>query len=225
MSFGYKIIEPTGKATIVAAEDRFDARKRVCGMQEKWEEYCDRNWLNDTGDLFSPELKVKRFLDSLAYFYLIGDTSGIETDYKKVMHAKREIPVSNCPTEIENMIYASGSVSDLVNKEEYAAFQIILDRLDLNAEKYDSQKHKKKLTKSLFRKYNKLGIHGGEWCRVDTDWEFSYDGQRYKIDSSESQYDFENTEFGEYYAMDKVLVSGGKFYDMNYDEIKVYKVE
>ena len=54
--------------------------------------YCERNWLNDYGDLYTPESKVKRLLDSLAYYLLLGYTDGIETDYRRVMHSKREIP-------------------------------------------------------------------------------------------------------------------------------------
>lgn len=32
MAFGYKITEPSGKAIVVVAEDKHNARRRVCEM-------------------------------------------------------------------------------------------------------------------------------------------------------------------------------------------------
>ena len=222
MSFGYKIMEPSGKVMVVVADDRYQARKRVLDMQGKWSDYCDRNWLNDTGDMYSPEIKVKRFLDSLAYYYMIGDMHDIETDYKKVMHAKREIPASNCPSFVDNILYGSGGTTDQINQEECASFRVMTDRLDAKAEKYETQKTQRKRQESKFQKHERLGIHGGEWCRVDTDGRFEHNGRAYEIDPGEAQYQPVETEVGLLYDMDRILVTGNEeFYDMNYDKVKV----
>lgn len=168
---------------------------------------------------------MKRFLDALAYFFMIGDMQGIETDYKKVMHAKREIPASSCPSFVENVLYASGGTTDPIDQEERAGFTVMMDRLDAKAEKYEAQKPQRKRQESLFHKRNRLGIHGGEWCRVDTDGLFEYNGSKYEIDKGETQYQPVETEFGLLYDMDRILAnSSEEFYDMNYDKVKVRKL-
>ena len=164
------------------------------------------------------------FLDSLAYYYLLGNTQGVVTDYKKVMHAKREIPVSSCPAYVENLLYSTVGTTSQADREEASSFKTMLERLDANAEKYEVQKTTKKRQDSLFQKKLKLGITGGEWCTVDTENKFWHNNMHYMIDESETQYQPVETEYGEYYSMDKILVSGGNFYDMNYDEVKVYRI-
>ena len=172
--------------------------------------------------MFSPESKVKLFLDSLAYYYLLGNTQGVVTDYKKVMHAKREIPVSNCPAYIENLLYSTVGTTSQADREEASSFKIMLEKLDSNAEKYETQKVNKKRQESLFQKHNRLGIHGGEWCRVDTDGIFEHNGRKYEIDKGETQYQPIETDIGLLYDMDRILVTGtGNFYDMKYDPVKV----
>ena len=168
---------------------------------------------------------MKRFLDTLAYFFLIGNTSGIETDYKHVMHAKREIPASNCPSFVDNLMYASGTQNDIINKEELSAFKVMTDRLDAQAEKYEAQKPKRKRQRSLFDKYRQSSIRGGEWCRVDTDGVFEYQGKRYQIDSGETQYQPIETDIGMLYDMDRILATEtGDFYDMRYDKVKAREI-
>lgn len=168
---------------------------------------------------------MKRFLDSLAYYFLIGETSGIETDYKKVMHAKREIPASSCPSFVENMLYATGGTTSQASKEECAGFKVLTDELDAKAEKYEAQKASKKRRESLFQKHNRLGIHGGEWCRVDTDGVFEYNGRKYEIDEGATQYQPIETDIGQLYDMDRILATEtGDFYDMKYDKVKAREI-
>ena len=100
---------------------------------------------------------MKRFLDSIAYCMLIGNTKGIETEYKKVMHAKREIPASNCPSFVDNMLYASGGVEDESDRKEWAGFEVMVDELDERAEKYEAQKVRRERKESLYHKHNRLG--------------------------------------------------------------------
>ena len=145
---------------------------------------------------------------------------GIETDYKRVMHAKREIPASSCPSSIENMMYATGVSTGLALEEEEEAFNDLLDRLDARAEVYEQPKVKKKYPETMFHKRQRIGICGGEWCRVDTDGCFRHGNNMYRVNDNEVQYQPVSTEYGDLYDMDKILVSGGKFYDMNLDEVE-----
>ena len=73
------------------------------------------------------------------------------------MHAKREIPMSNCPAFVENMFYASGGTTDSVDAEESLRFQTMTERLDAKAEKYEAQKPKRRRLESKFQKHNRLG--------------------------------------------------------------------
>ena len=166
---------------------------------------------------------MKTFLDSLAYYWMLGNMDGIETNYRGVMHAKREIPVTSCPTSVDNLFYASGGLKDIHAAEEDAAFRVMLDMLDERAAQYEQKKTAHKRRKSLFSKKRKLGIHGGEWYRVDTEGKFWIGKNQYLIDDQEIQYQPVPTVYGDYYAMDKILYVDGKFYDMNYDEVKVYQ--
>ena len=150
---------------------------------------------------------------------------GIETEYKKLMHAKREIPESSCPKIIENLLYASGSTSDGVAVEEQAAFRAMIEKLDDRAKLYSAKSERASKRESLFHKRNRLGIHGGEWCRVDTDGVFEYAGRMYKIEENEIQYQPIETDYGDLYDMDRILAFDGKFFDMNYDEVRVLRYE
>ena len=177
--------------------------------------------------MFSPELKVKRFLDSLAYCLLIGNTQGIETDYKRVMHQKREIPASSCPSFVDNMLYASGGATDSVDREECASFSEALRELDEQARKYATQRASREKRESLYHKHNRLGIRAGEWCRVDTDGVFECRGNKYIIPYTQDQYRPIDTEYGKLYDMDRILVTfdpPNKFYDMKYNEVEVQKL-
>lgn len=216
--------EPTGKTTVIKAETREQIPERVGAALEKWQGYCERNWLNDTGDVFTPELKVKRFLDSLAYFLLSGNTQGIETNYKSVMHSKREIPASSCVSEVDNLLYATGVMSGNAKKEEEAEFQNLLEKLDARAERYLQPRAKRTHPEGRFHKHERLGIHGGEWCRVDTDGRFWSDGTEYVIDDQEIQYQPIPTDYGDLYDMDRILAYNGQFYDMNFDPVRVQRI-
>lgn len=174
--------------------------------------------------MYTPEAKIKRFLDALAYFLLLGNTDGIETNYRRVMHAKREIPVSNCPADVSNIMYGSGGTSEASRRDEYDAFATMLEKLDQSALPYEAKQVQRKKQKSMFNKKNKRGIHGGEWLRVDTDGKFWVGDQQYIINDQEIQYQPVKTEYGDYYAMDRILFSGGLFYDMNYDDVAVQPV-
>ena len=164
------------------------------------------------------------FLDSLAYYFLLGNMGGIETNYRNIMNTTREIPVSSCPSSVDNVFYGSTAYSGDAMQEENAVFRNMLERLDEQASVYEVKKPPRKKIKSRFRKRLRLGITDGEWIRVDTEGEFWIGDNQYIISDQEIQYQPISTDYGDYYAMDKILYANGKFYDMNYDEVKVQAV-
>lgn len=76
---------------------------------------------------------MKRFLDGLGYYLLYGDVEGIITEYQQVVGQAREIPVSSCPSNVANMLYAGGNVSGDVSIEEQLGFQTMAQLLDERA--------------------------------------------------------------------------------------------
>lgn len=141
---------------------------------------------------------------------------------------KREIPASNCPSFVDNLLYASGGATDTKDKEERAAFDILTESLDAKAETYEAQRPQRKRKESKFQKYLNLGIRGGEWLRVDTDGVFQYRDQWYRIDDEMTQYQPVETELGLLYDMDRILATNPnspEFYDMNYDRVKVSRFD
>ena len=155
---------------------------------------------------------------------LLGYTDGIETDYRRVMHPKREIPLSSCPESLEHMMYATGGGNEEFDRADNERFEFLLERLDQRAQKYEFPKKHRRKIESGQHKRRRLGIQGGEWLTVNTDNVFRFGDDVYVIEDNEAQYAPINTEYGDYYAMDRVLASGWKFYDMNYNEVKVQKI-
>ena len=140
------------------------------------------------------------------------------------MHAKREIPLSSCPKLLDNLMYSTSGGTDAIEQDEISQFNDMLDRLDAKAKRYEVPKKTRKKIESGQHKRRRLGIRGGEWLVVDTDGKFWFDHNQYVIDDQEVQYAPVETEYGLYYAMDRILASGGKFYDMNFDEVSVHRI-
>lgn len=195
-------------------------------MLERWSDYCERNWLNDGGDLFPPEKKVKLFLDGIAYFLLLGQTDGIVTGYKDLMNGKREIPVSSCPSYVENMLYASGASADEVSDEENRTFKMMCDELDERAAKVQPQKKKKTVHPRQYQKYQMIRADNRgaaiTFAIVDTDGYFVINDKRYRVTSD--AYAPKQTKYGELYDMDRIISCGERFYDMNLDPVTVEEV-
>ena len=72
---------------------------------------------------------------------MVGDTEGIETDYKRIVNGKREIPISSCPSYVEEFVYG-GNPSSTDNPEENLFFQTVIEKLDQKAEKLTQQRKK-----------------------------------------------------------------------------------
>lgn len=172
--------------------------------------------------MFAPALKVKRFLDCLAYFLLIGNTDGVVTNYKNSMNAKREIPMSSCPQQIENAMYglASPPLPGFSDEEE-RVFRNCSEDTGSSA-----KKRRKKETKfdRWAEKDAVLHFKRLERSVVDTENEFTFDGNRYRIDILMVR-PYAANETGAY-GMDYVICGvdhsdGVHFFDQNFREINL----
>lgn len=195
-------------------------------MLANWSTYCERNWISaNHTDVFCGENKVKRFLNGLSYFLLLGDTEGMVTDYKESMNGKREIPMSSCPSQIEDMVYGTGSVLHPPTEEEEAAFKMMLKSAE------DRLPAKKKAGKPSLRNKKKTALFAEcgkdaelTYASVDTDNRFIYENVIYEIDPAVTEYAAKETPLGLLYDMDKVVCVKSRdgsvsFYTAEYDRI------
>lgn len=213
MATGYNIFQPSGYVKNVQAstmEERFQVAN---SLLEKWQGYCEANWVSANGtNPYSPESKVKSFLSSLGYFLMMGSTDGIVTDYKQMMNGKREIPVSSCPSFIEDAVYSGvhGSSSEIVRKAENECFRGMMEKADDKAAKrYKRLPSRKVRRKTRFDRSEKLrrdmGIKELVPAVVDTENTFRHNGCTYRIDGEKwKKYDPKETKSGMLYDMDKV---------------------
>lgn len=120
----------------------------------------------------------------------------------------REIDVSSCPSCIQDLFYAGAGVLRSDAEEEKARFAQTLEDCDRVIEKKDSRRKDKSETK--FDRLQKIRSMYPDCviqaCTVNTDNEFRWCDCKYRISDSLSQYRPVDTDSGEYYAMDRVLV-------------------
>jgi len=120
----------------------------------------------------------------------------------------REIAVSSCPSCIQDLFYAGAGVLRSDAEEEKTRFAQTLEDCNRVLDRKDSRR--KERTETKFDRLEKVrSMYPGsaiEACTVDTDNVFRWREDIYRISDSLSQYRPEDTDCGEYYAMDRVLV-------------------
>ena len=120
----------------------------------------------------------------------------------------REIAVSSCPSCIQDLFYAGAGVLRSDAEEEKARFAQTLQNCNRVLDRKDSRRKNKAETK--FDRLEKIrSMYPGcaiEACTVDTENVFRWRENKYCISDSLSQYRPEDTDCGEYYAMDRALV-------------------
>ena len=194
-----------------------------------WQDYCDRNWLNDNGeDLFSPELRVKRLLDSIGYFLLYGNTEGVVSEYKEAVNRAREIPVSSCPSAVSNMMYAGGGASGDTAAEERLSFKAMTEILDDQVRSRKPAKAQKEqrpmsLRKKICGVREQQHMAEPEYFIVDTFGCFDWRGEIYRICDVPEYHPkvvhFRNGSTELIYDMDRIIRCGDSWYNMNWDPI------
>lgn len=224
MSIGYNVIQPNGVVKKLRAADDTDRRAIVDELQAKWKDYCQSNWISWSDDPYSPENRVKFFLNGVSYFLMVGNTEGVVTDYKDIMNGKREIPISSCPSCVEDAVYGGGSTISPMSPDEDTRFDNMLDKLDARAAKIEKKKPTTK--KRLQTKADRLKAirarhakHEFVYPIVDTENRFVLNGEKYVISDQAAQYSAKDTDLGELYDMDRIVCvitpDGTEFYDMD----------
>jgi len=221
----YKLILPDGKTWRLEI-GTLDERKKVAeDLIEKWKPYCLNGWDKDDGDVYSPANKVKRFLNSLAYYLLFDDTEGIVTDYKEQVTGKREIPISSCP-EIEDAVYSSSSPPQKNSDQDWSLRQYPEEEKKTSTRK----KIPKKETRwDRIQSFRKRYPHAGpsKPHPVDTENKFVCEDHVYQIDIVAAPQYSANSDG--VYGMDKVWSSmtsdGLLFFDQDFKKLSPEAVQ
>jgi len=177
-------------------------------------------------DTFCGENKVKRFFSGLVYFLLLGNTEGMVTNYKDIMNGKREIPISSCPSQIEDWVYGTGSVL-YPQGEDAPVIELADDHVPEKKGK-NAVKSEREVKLRALRK--ECGYDATfTYCTVDTENRFSYEGKKFVIDSSVEAYAPKSTPHGLLYDMDKIICVKSRdglvrYYTAKYDPIPENKI-
>lgn len=216
MATGYNIIQPNGTKRTIKASSLEERKKIVDELLAEWGWYCEKNWvvLNNSSP-YSPENKVKNFLSGLSYFLIMGNADDIVTDYKQVMNGKREIPVSSCPSFVEDKMYSGvhANNNEMLKKAETECFSGIVKSMDDRAERrygVTSKQRKRVMMKSRNEKIKEIEASGVQLqCEiVNTDNEFVFLGSRFHISESMCpQYSPKKTKSGILYDMDSIYIA------------------
>lgn len=202
----------------------------------KWEEYCLKNWVSDNPDAIgSPEKKVKRFLDSCAYFILLDDMEDVISERQNNRIDRYEIPLSSCPQDVINLVESSRSVN--IDSSAKKAFREMCEALGKPYEdelRYDRerkrQNKKPEKKKTLFDKIHEVrDAHPDYTFRsevVNTLNECMSEGRYFVLDARIPQYAPIEVNGEQVYKMDRVVIGTPKtkgkpilFYDMNWEAI------
>ena len=230
---GYNVIDPSGVKHRLWYQDEASKTAAVDRLLAAWDAYINSNWISPSyKEPFTPEDKVKLFLDGLAYYLLDGKAEDIVTDYKELMNGKREIPISSCPPAVADALYGTGCNPRTGADDNY--FGEMTAQLDERAAKVERKAKPKPRVKRPSPSEKIRAAVGGQkydgvtFATVDTDGIFVHGGSRYRIDNSVEQYKPVRTAVGLLYDMDKIIIvtAGGEpaFFDMRYDMIPREKI-
>lgn len=217
-----KIIMPDGKMrTFYCGDDQTWSEVIQNVVLPIWQEYCNDHWIdhNNHESMWSFEKRTKAFLDRVAWLLLQDNPSGeIESNYKAMSHRVKEIPASECPSEITDCFY-SQRIQPTDDLDENQRFDLLIEKLDAE-DKRPKRAPSKKKVETRFDRISKIckkyPTAKRTWCSVDAENNFVYHGAVHHIPDEIESYSVNNEKND---SMDRVLVvDDGKriwYYDQN----------
>lgn len=156
------------------------------------------------------------FLDRCAYLISLDNPAGLESEYKAMAHKVREIPASECPSAISDLLYSDRLPASDFDEDE--RFKALCDKLDESHTRF-LKKTRGKRAETKFNRIEQIRKKNPaakmSWVSVDEENRFVYSGTSYIIPTYYNGYaSSENND-----AMDRVLVVDNAgvlvFYDQN----------
>ena len=198
MAHGCKIMLPNGTSKMVffsEGQDRTEVLENV--ILSNWEDYCIGNWANaGRNDFNSPEKRIKWMLDGCANFLLYAQGGDELSAHKEKVAANKELP------------------TNIIDKLKISSIESMFKDMDSEDRQSPSPKRRgRKSARPSELKRHKNAIV----CPVDIDGYFLVGRKPFKISENVKPYQKIDTKHGEYYPMDRIIVSIGDeilFYDM-----------
>ena len=148
------------------------------------------------------------------------------TNYKEMMNGKREIPISSCPSHIEDMVYGTGSMLHSPGEDHSASDRFPQELLPVKKGKRIVECEKTRKLREIKKECGKDARIS--YCMVDTENCFRYAGEEYRISESVTAYAPKETPLGKLYDMDRVVCvqikDDMRFYTADYDLIDPEKI-
>ena len=216
MAHGEKIKFPDGSS-----------RMYFCGEGQTWKQiieesilpdwigYCNHAWISvNHEDIYAPEKRVKWFLDKLGFLMSLDDPGEVQTPHKQMSVMVRELPLSECPSAVSDMVYAVRETLTADSREsgEWERLELLTEKVDAIAGRKPPEK--KKWPETRFEKLQKIRKMwpGCEynWIYINDDNSFSFGDKEYWISGELPQYQKEDSAEGEFANMSDVLVVSKK---------------
>lgn len=186
--------------------------------------YCESNWISANHEaIYSPEKRVKAFLDRCACLMALDNPSGLESAYKAMSHKVREIPATECPSAISDIFYSDRMPANDFDEDE--RFKALCERLDEKDPRLKKKKIPKPRIETKYDRIEKLRKQMPDasrtWASVDAENCFTYKGKKYRLSDRAKGYERSDR----LDSMDRVLVVDDAghltFYDQNVKAIEV----
>lgn len=204
-----KIIMPDGKMrTFYRGDDQTWAEIIQAVVLPVWQEYCNEHWIDHTNheSMWSFEKRTKAFLDRIAWLLLQDDASGeIESNYKAMTHRVREIPASECLSEISDCLY-SQRMQPIDSEDENQRFELLIEKLDAEDKRPKRIPERKKIETRFDRIDKIIKAHPDAkrtWCCVDAENNYIYMGETYHISDEIEAYRHDEEKID---SMDRILI-------------------
>lgn len=186
--------------------------------------YCESNWISTNHEaIYAPENRVKAFLDRCAYLMSLDNPSGLESAYKAMSHKVREIPASECPSAISDVLYSDRMPAGDFDEDE--RFKMLCERLNEIDPRLKKKKTQKAKNETRFDRIEKIKkthpLAQMKWVSVDAENCFIYNRRKYRVSDRAKGYGHSD----KLDSMDRVLIVDDAgvllFYDQNAKPMEV----
>ena len=194
----FRLNLPDGTVDEISYDEQTDKAAIAEKYLAAWGGYIERNWLsNDHEDRMCGENRVKRFMESISAFILMGDTSDTITEWGERKTKQCEVLI---PMGQEGALY--GVPGDVISQIETAPPAFTQKKIIARQKRFPEQGSFSRI--EAFKRENPHAVFS--FYHVDTEGCFTAGGSRYRISDEVKEYKGKKTKSGLRYDMDRIIV-------------------
>ena len=194
----FRLALPDGTVDEIAYDDQTDRTAIADQYLKQWDAYIERNWLSkDHEDKMCGENRVKRFMESVSAFVLMGETNNVVTPWGEKRNREREVLV---PTTHDGFVF--GVDGDVLAEMDTAPPAFTQKKIIARQKRFPEQGSFERI--EAFKRDNPHAVFS--FYHVDTEGCFTAGGSRYKISEEVKEYKGKKTKSGLRYDMDRIIV-------------------